>query len=93
MGVSVIVAPGLGFEDFVAYAPAFGIVGDPAKSDPKTRLPADHSLAFICRTSAKAWEAGKVPSTVGSARLVLLLSPCGYDKDALFEPNTRALMA
>ena len=30
-----------------AYEPAFGIIGDPAKKDPKTRQSADHSMAFI----------------------------------------------
>ncbi len=30
-----------------AYEPAFGIIGDSAKSTPKTRQSADHSMAFI----------------------------------------------
>merc|ERR1719461_1420145 len=33
--------------NIVAYEPAFGIIGDPAKKDPKTRQSADHSMAFI----------------------------------------------
>jgi len=34
----------------VAYEPAFGIIGNPAKKDPKTRQSADHSLAYIVAT-------------------------------------------
>lgn len=33
-----------------AYEPAFGIIGDPAKKDPKTRQSADHSMAYIVAT-------------------------------------------
>jgi 2-methylcitrate dehydratase len=32
-----------------AYEPAFGIIGDPAKRDPKTRQSADHSMVYIGR--------------------------------------------
>lgn len=31
----------------VAYEPAFGIIGDPAKKNPKTRQSADHSMVYI----------------------------------------------
>jgi len=31
----------------VAYQPAFGIIGDPAKRNPTTRQSADHSMVFI----------------------------------------------
>jgi 2-methylcitrate dehydratase len=31
----------------VAYEPAFGIIGDPAKRKPTTRQSADHSMVFI----------------------------------------------
>jgi 2-methylcitrate dehydratase len=34
----------------VAYEPAFGIIGDPAKRDPKTRQSADHSMVYIVGT-------------------------------------------
>ena len=33
-----------------AYEPAFGIIGDPAKRDPKTRQSADHSMVYIVGT-------------------------------------------
>merc|ERR1712046_526898 len=33
--------------NIVAYEPAFGIIGDPAKKDPRSRQSADHSMAFI----------------------------------------------
>jgi 2-methylcitrate dehydratase len=34
----------------IAYEPAFGIIGNPAKMDPKTRQSADHSMAYIVAT-------------------------------------------
>ena len=34
----------------LAYEPAFGIIGNPAKMDPKTRQSADHSMAYIVAT-------------------------------------------
>ena len=32
------------------YEPAFGIIGDPAKRDPRTRQSADHSMVYIIAT-------------------------------------------
>ena len=34
----------------VTYQPAFGIIGDPAKRDPRTRQSADHSMVYIVAT-------------------------------------------
>ena len=34
----------------VAYEPAFGIIGDPAKKTPSTRQSADHSMVYIIST-------------------------------------------
>ena len=34
----------------VAYEPAYGIIGDPAKRDPRTRQSADHSMVYIVAT-------------------------------------------
>merc|ERR1712194_481902 len=43
----------------IAYEPAYGIIGDPAKKDPKTRQSADHSMAFIVsRLLKKALDLG-----------------------------------
>ena len=36
--------------EIVAYEPAFGIIGDPAKRDPRTRQSADHSMVYIVAT-------------------------------------------
>ena len=45
----------------VAYEPAFGIIGDPAKRDPKTRQSADHSMVYIVSTLLrKAIDAARV---------------------------------
>ena len=39
------------------YEPAFGIIGDPAKRDPRTRQSADHSMVYIIATLLrKAYE-------------------------------------
>jgi 2-methylcitrate dehydratase len=79
--------------NIVAYEPAFGIIGDPAKKDPTTRQSADHSMAFIVsRILQKALKAGKVPSAMDAAWMELMLSPYDYGKDALYESDTRALM-
>lgn len=53
----------------VAYEPAFGIIGDPAKRDPKTRQSADHSMVYIVSTMLrKAIEQfAKHPERFGAA--------------------------
>merc|ERR1712050_418447 len=80
--------------NIVAYEPAFGIIGDPAKKDPKTRQSADHSMAFIVsRILVKALKAGKVPTTMDEAWMQLMLSPYDYGVDALYDADTRKLMA
>merc|ERR1712060_141487 len=80
--------------NIVAYEPAFGIIGDPAKKDPKTRQSADHSMAFIVsRILVKALKSGKVPSQMDAAWMDLMLSPYDYGKDALYDAETRAMMA
>merc|ERR1711937_1135722 len=64
--------------NIVAYEPAFGIIGDPAKKDPKTRQSADHSMAFIIsRILQKAAAAKSLPGTMDEAWKELMLSP--YD--------------
>jgi 2-methylcitrate dehydratase len=80
--------------NIVAYEPAFGIIGDPAKKDPKTRQSADHSMAFIVsRILKKALDAGKVPATMDEAWMELMLSPYDYGAEALYDADTRALMS
>jgi 2-methylcitrate dehydratase len=82
----------IGRIEIVAYEPAFGIIGDPAKKDPKTRQSADHSMAYIIATLLrKALEnrsAGKPTDWKG-----LMLNPLDYNRDAVFNPLTRQLMA
>merc|ERR1719436_1129536 len=79
--------------NIVAYEPAFGIIGDPAKKEPKTRQSADHSMAFIVsRILVKAQQAGKVPATMDEAWMKLMLSPYDYGVDALYDAETRAVM-
>jgi 2-methylcitrate dehydratase len=82
----------------VAYEPAFGIIGNPMKKDPKTRQSADHSMAYIVATLLrKAIEKGGVPAGGGAndeAWKALMLSPYDYQvaDTAIFHPITRALM-
>ncbi len=86
----------------LAYEPAFGIIGNPAKMDPKTRQSADHSMAYIVSTllrKALEWKAarGNLP-TGGDANdeiwKALMLLPDDYreDESAIFHPLTRQLM-
>lgn len=69
------------------YEPAFGIIGDPAKRDPRTRQSADHSMVYIVATLLrKAYELG----SAGWKELMLV--PADYGDDALVHPVTRQLM-
>lgn len=84
-----------------AYEPAFGIIGDPAKRDPRTRQSADHSMVYIVGTLLrKATEARRYgnfqpdasPSHDGVWKQ-LMLSPYDYHAEAILSQETRALMA
>lgn len=69
------------------YQPAFGIIGDPAKRDPRTRQSADHSMVYIVATLLrKALESRQA----GWRELMLL--PQDYSDESLFHPLTRRLM-
>lgn len=70
------------------YEPAFGIIGDPAKRDPRTRQSADHSMVYIIgRLLAKALR------TKQAGWRELMLMPDDYNDEALADPLTRALMS
>lgn len=80
--------------NIVAYEPAFGIIGDPAKMDPKTRQSADHSMAFIVsRILKRAFDSGKMPSTMDGAWIEMMLSPYDYGAEALYDADTREIMS
>ena len=83
----------------VAYEPAFGIIGDPAKRDPKTRQSADHSMVYIVSTMLR--KAIEHAAAKGSGALadgndawwkLLMLAPIDYGRDAITDTATRALM-
>lgn len=82
----------------VAYEPAYGIIGNPAKKNPTTRQSADHSMAYIVATLIrKAIEAGGVPPGGASrddAWKALMLTPFDYEVSdrAVFHPLARSLM-
>lgn len=71
------------------YEPAFSIIGDPHKRDPRTRQSADHSMVYIIATLLrKAFEAKANDSWWKQ----LMLMPDDYNDAALFHPLTRELM-
>ena len=77
-----------------AYEPAFGIIGDPAKRDPRTRQSADHSMVFIVsRMLRKAIDRGSSLARDSDALWKqLMLLPEDFTNDAIFDDATRALM-
>jgi 2-methylcitrate dehydratase len=77
------------------YEPAFSIIGDAAKHDPRTRQSADHSMVYIIATLLrKAYEArrGGWDGRNGWRRLMLVPADYSEDDSALFHPLTRRLM-
>jgi 2-methylcitrate dehydratase len=77
------------------YEPAFSIIGDPAKRDPRTRQSADHSMLYIVATLLrKAYEARRAgwDGQDGWRRLMLVPGDYAEDDTALFHPLTRRLM-
>ncbi|MDP7006095.1 MAG: MmgE/PrpD family protein [Phycisphaerales bacterium] len=82
-----------------AYEPAFGIIGDPAKRNPKTRQSADHSMVYIVSTMLR--KAEEVASTDGESFFKqsndeiwkrLMLTPYDFDYDSINNETTRAIM-
>lgn len=88
--------------EIVAYEPAFGIIGNPMKKDPKTRQSADHSMAYIVATllrKALEYRAkhGALPTGGGANDAIwkaLMLDPYDYKVDglAIYHPVSRELM-
>lgn len=77
----------------VAYEPAFGIIGDPAKRDPKTRQSADHSMLYlVCTKLRKALEARKAGAKTFDFK-TLMLTPYDFSAEAIQHPVTRTLMS
>ncbi|MCH8165577.1 MAG: MmgE/PrpD family protein [Planctomycetes bacterium] len=83
----------------IAYEPAFGIIGDPAKRDPQTRQSADHSMVYIIATTfrkaielAKRASRGGLKDTTDEYWKALMLSPFDYSEQAIFDHSTRLLM-
>ncbi len=80
------------------YEPAFSIIGDPHKRDPRTRQSADHSMVYIVGTLLRKSQAAGVRSQESGVRTAaefwrdLMLVPADYADAALFHPLTRAFM-
>ncbi len=81
-----------------AYEPAFGIIGDPAKRDPKTRQSADHSMLYlVCTMLKKALELHAAGAEKKLGRPLgwkdVMLTPHDFDPTSLKDSLTRSLMA
>jgi 2-methylcitrate dehydratase len=80
----------------VSYEPAFSIIGDPEKRNPKTRQSADHSMVYIIATLLnKAFNLNHSALNLRSLNeywINLMLTPRDYSHQALFNPETRKLM-
>ncbi len=75
-----------------AYEPAFGIIGDPSKRDPKTRQSADHSMLYlVCTKLRKALELRQATKRALGWKDLMLL-PQDFSPRALQDPLTRELM-
>lgn len=73
--------------EITIYEPAFGIIGDPAKRDPRTRQSADHSMVYIIATLLR-----KALETKRAGWRELMLEPRDYNDEALLNPLTRHIM-
>ncbi len=71
----------------IAYEPAFGIIGDPAKRNPTTRQSADHSMVYIISTLLR-----KALTSKSVGWKDLMLEPADYGDSAIHDSRTRALM-
>lgn len=69
------------------YEPAFHIIGDLAKRDPRTRQSADHSMLYIIGTLLR-----KALEQKRSGWKELMLTPDDYSAAAIVHPLTRRLM-
>jgi 2-methylcitrate dehydratase len=69
------------------YEPAFGIIGDPHKRDPRTRQSADHSMVYIIATLLR-----KAIELKHAGWQELMLEPADYDDGAIMNSLTRRLM-
>jgi 2-methylcitrate dehydratase len=88
-----------------AYEPAFGIIGDPAKRNPKTRQSADHSMVYIVATLLR--KACSLPQPLPHLQTKtregstdndelwkeLMLLPGDYSASAIENEDTRRLMS
>jgi 2-methylcitrate dehydratase len=77
------------------YEPAFSIIGDPAKRDPRTRQSADHSMVYIIATLLrKAFDARRAgwDGQDGWRRLMLMPADYAENESALFHHVTRGIM-
>jgi 2-methylcitrate dehydratase len=76
-----------------AYEPAFGIIGDPAKRDPKTRQSADHSMVFIVSRMLHKAAVAPLPEGQDAVWKHLMLMPEDYSQAAIHDTGTRQIMA
>ena len=81
-----------------AYEPAYSIIGDPAKKDPRIRHSADHSMVYIVASLLrKAFEKQNKLIEVEENKPEefwkhLMMLPTDYSHNAIFNETTRTLM-
>jgi 2-methylcitrate dehydratase len=76
-----------------AYEPAYSIIGDPHKRDPRTRQSADHSMLYlVCTMLRKAIELHHAERRHPLGWKELMLLPHDFDAHAIAHPLTRELM-
>ena len=82
--------------EITSYEPAYGIIGDPAKRNPTTRQSADHSMVYIIssvlRKAFQKHEHLVNEHDPEDLWKYLMLQPCDYSKNALYNDITRKLM-
>lgn len=81
----------------LAYEPAYGIIGDPAKKNPTTRQSADHSMCYIISTIIRKYITDPELSTLSFNSIEevwkrYMLAPIDYGYEALYNKDTREIM-
>eukprot|EP01017_Pseudomicrothorax_dubius_P041910 TRINITY_DN676_c0_g1_i1.p1 TRINITY_DN676_c0_g1~~TRINITY_DN676_c0_g1_i1.p1 ORF type:complete len:542 (-),score=183.91 TRINITY_DN676_c0_g1_i1:169-1794(-) len=82
----------------IAYQPAFGIIGDPAKRNPTTRQSADHSMVYIISAILRKALGNRTIldrkfSNLDDIWRALMLEPEDYSYRAVFDQTTRNIMS
>lgn len=79
-----------------SYEPAYSIIGDPSKRNPKNRQSADHSMVYIIaniiRKAYNKYDKLLEKTDDDEMWKMLMLTPLDYSNTALNNPITRKIM-